>query len=687
MRIKSLFLIAFLTFAGLSSWLCLFDNQAHAQSFNQALAQDLAQAFARYELIKLAPDASAKSARSGKLRIASSNHDFNLELQPRDLLAPNYKAETTVAENERVALARPKTNTFKGFVAGETNSKVRLSINDQKIQGYIFVGDKQFFVEPASNISKSAAPDDFVIYEAADAINNQPMSCDLTERVEAATQEYDLPDLTAAANVFKTVEIATDSDFEFTNARGGAANANQEALNVLNLIEGRFESELGITFAVTFQHAWSTSDPFNTEIRPPSLPINIGSSALNNALGWLAQTWNQTFPVAQYPRDVTHLFTGKQNLIGQGIAFTGSVCANPNFAYSLNGYIDSQSAKYLLAAHELGHNLGASHADAAQSCDNSIMNTQLRGDTALSFCQTSRDQINGFVAGNSSCLTTTTVARAKFDFDGDGKTDVSVFRPSNGVWYRLNSGSGNSFAATQFGLSEDRPTPADFDGDGKTDIAVWRPSNGVWYILYSTTNSYSATQFGLPGDIPVPADFTGDGKAEIAVYRPVNGVWYILNLQDRAFSAAQFGLYGDVPLPNDYDGDGRADYAVFRPSNSVWYKYGSATGYHEVQFGLNGDRPAPADFNGDGKTDIVVYRPRNGVWYILQSQTNVYREIGFGLNGDVPAVGDFDGDGKADATVYRPGNGVWYRLDTSGGYSERQFGLTGDIPAAGAYVP
>jgi hypothetical protein len=57
-----------------------------------------------------------------------------------------------------------------------------------------------------------------------------------------------------------------------------------------------------------------------------------------------------------------------------------------------------------------------------------------------------------------------------------------------------------------------------FDGDGKTDIAVWRRDTGVWYILPSSTpGSYKAVYWGLSSDIPVPEDYDGDGKSDIAV--------------------------------------------------------------------------------------------------------------------------------------------------------------------------
>lgn len=288
------------------------------------------------------------------------------------------------------------------------------------------------------------------------------------------------------------------------------------------------------------------------------------------------------------------------------------------------------------------------------------------------------------IAGNTENSRVVYINKATaFDFDGDRKTDVSVFRPTDSTWY-LNQ-SINGFTAIAFGLSTDRTVPADYDGDGKTDIAVYR--GGTWYLQRSSAG-FTGMMFGQSTDIPQPADFDGNGFDDLAVFRPSTGVWYVHNLATNQYTAFTFGQNGDKPVVSDYDGDGKADYAFNRAG--TWFIQRSTLGFISIAFGNSNDKPVPADYTGDGKTDVAVFRLSTGEWHILRSEDWInpisYAQQ-FGINGDVPIPGDYDGDGKVDVAVFRPSTGVWHLMQSANGTTQINFGLADDIPLPSSFIP
>ena len=274
------------------------------------------------------------------------------------------------------------------------------------------------------------------------------------------------------------------------------------------------------------------------------------------------------------------------------------------------------------------------------------------------------------------------------DFDGDTKTDISIFRPSNGEWWMQNS-SNNAVSAFTFGTSSDKITPGDFTGDGKTDIAVWRPSTGEWFVLRSDDFSYFSHPFGATGDNPAPADFDGDGKTDEAVFRPSTATWYVLR-SSGGTTIQQFGANGDVPIAADYDGDGKADIAIFRPLGSFagewWIFKSSNSQVFSTHFGSQTDKPVPGDYTGDSKTDIAFWRPQTGFWFVLRSEDNSNFSIPFGTSDDVAAPGDYDGDGIYDAAVFRPSSSTWFVRRSTAGTLIQNFGISTDKPVPGAFV-
>jgi hypothetical protein len=240
---------------------------------------------------------------------------------------------------------------------------------------------------------------------------------------------------------------------------------------------------------------------------------------------------------------------------------------------------------------------------------------------------------------------------------------IGVYRPSTGQWLLRNSNSsGPSDITIPFGGQPgDLPVAGDFNGDGKTDLGIFRNGTFILATIESVKicfvcppvllpQTLGSITFGQAGDKPIAGDWNGDGKDDVGVYREATAQKTPSEFLLRVPGAGGtfntdvhfFGSQGDVPLAGDWDGNGLDSIGVFHPDAAAFFLLTNDFGEADAgaTFGTIGDRPLAGDWGAAGHDRVGVFHPSTTV-FSLATQLFAAPDITFtfGQAADIPVAG------------------------------------------------
>ena len=355
--------------------------------------------FSKYELASLNPEAIKRQVvdQEEPLILEVYGRQFVFEMEPRDMRSHRYLAEATGEDGRRQYIPPPPVHTFRGVTVGQDHVMGRFTITEDTFDGIIFTAGDWLYLEPVKNYLPESESGKTLIYADSDVTHTAEFQCGATS-LHHGVEKMALPEQRAQEinrTTYYTAQIATEADYRYVQKIGSVTRANRLILSTLNKVEGVYEDELRLRFEVTYQHSWTTKeDPYYWE------------SSARDLLNAFQGYWDENF-FFQVDYDLAHMWTGSSALNG-GIAWQGTVCNARSLGFGLSSHIDHHRGASIIAAHEIGHNFGASHPDEESPrvgrCARSIMESRFDVWTELTFCQFSRDQIRSHVSDYNFCL-------------------------------------------------------------------------------------------------------------------------------------------------------------------------------------------------------------------------------------------------------------------------------------------
>lgn len=302
---------------------------------------------------------------------------LDVAFQPNDIVAPAYLAESIDSRGARHALVQPRVTTYNGAIRGGGQAdfaKLSARGDSGDIAGLMRVDGVYYAL--AGNLSSSAHTVDVREVTAAD-LRSLLGLCAVADGAKLSPPSLATSSAAPESHggaPLREIELGTEVDASFVALEGDAVAANARALSIVNLMNGVYERDLGVTVRVVIQRAHVGSDPYTShyadELR--------------------AQFRSEFSAAVATPRDAAILFTNRglrDSLVG--VASIATACGSD--AYAVAAWVDHESSTALIAAHELGHLLSAHHTNFG------VMTPTLNA-ASYYFDASSQSEIGAFVA-------------------------------------------------------------------------------------------------------------------------------------------------------------------------------------------------------------------------------------------------------------------------------------------------